>query len=120
MKTLSIIGNIGKSVDMKFTPQGKEVTEFSVAVSSGKGDNKITEWIKAVAWEKPATILKEYALPGSKIFLSGSCKIDVWLDKNTGEARAQQVLTVREFEFLGGGKKEEKASADVGDGENIY
>ena len=56
MKTLSIIGNIGKSVDMKFTPQGKEVTEFSVAVSSGKGDNKITEWIKSFAWEKPATM----------------------------------------------------------------
>jgi single-strand DNA-binding protein len=110
MKTLSIIGNIGKSVDMKYTPQGKAVTEFSVAVNTGKGENKKTEWVKVVAWEKVAEILNEYATAGSKIFVSGSCTVEAWIDKNSSEARAQQVLTVREFEFLGGNKKEENTS----------
>jgi len=105
MKTLTIIGNIGKSVDMKFTPQGKPVTEFSVAVNEGKGENKKTEWVKVVAWEKVAEILNEYAKPGSKIFLSGMCKVEAWIDKTSGEARAQNVLTVREFEFLGDATK---------------
>jgi len=113
MKIMTVIGNIGKSVDMKFTPQGKAVTEFSVAVNEGKGENKKTEWVKIVAWEKVAEILNEYAKPGSKIFLSGSCKVEAWIDKNSGEAKAQNVLTVREFEFLGDGKrKEESAQAE--------
>ncbi len=121
MKTMSVIGNIGKTVEMKYTPQGKAVTEFSVAVNEGKGDNKKTEWVKVTAWDKAAEILNEYAKPGSKIFISGSCKIDSWIDKNSGEARAQNVLTVREFEFLGDGKKkEEQAQAGVEDAASIY
>ena len=114
MKRLKIIGNIGKSVDMKYTPAGKAVTEFSVACNEGKGDNKTTEWVKVVAWEKTAEILNEYAKPGSKIYLYGDCKIEVWKDKSTDEARAQLVLTVREFEFLCDGKKKET------EGDSIY
>jgi single-strand DNA-binding protein len=107
MKRLKIIGNIGKEVVMKYTPAGKAVTEFSVACNEGKGDNKTTEWIKVVAWEKSAEILNEYAKPGSKIYLYGECKIETWKDKSSGDLRAQMVLTVREFEFLGDSKKKE-------------
>jgi single-strand DNA-binding protein len=100
MKTIHVIGNIGKAVEMKFTPAGKAVTEFSVAVNEGKGDKKVTEWIKVTAWDKAAEILNQYAKTGHKIYLSGTCKIESWIDKNSGAAKAQLVLTVREFEFL--------------------
>lgn len=109
MKMLKVIGNIGKDPEMKYTPDGKAVVNFSVAINEGKGDNKTTEWVKVVAWEKSAEILNDHAKAGSKIYLYGSCKIDVWLDKNTGDPRAQQVLTVREFEFLGDSKRKEES-----------
>lgn len=107
MKITHIIGNIGKAVEMKYTPQGKPVTEFSVAINEGKGENKKTEWVKVVAWDKLAEILNEYAKAGSKIYLSGKTHIDAWIDKNSGEARAQLVLTVKDFEFLGDAKKKD-------------
>ena len=100
MKTMSVIGNIGKAVEMKFTPTGKAVTEFSIAVNEGKGEKKVTEWIKVVSWDKAAEILNQYAKPGHRIYLSGTTKIESWIDKNSGAAKAQLVLTVREFEFL--------------------
>lgn len=100
MKIMSVIGNIGKSVEMKYTPAGKAVTEFSIAVNEGKGDKKTTEWIKVTAWDKAAEILNQYAKSGNKIYLSGTTKIECWTDKNSGAAKAQLVLTVREFEFL--------------------
>jgi single-strand DNA-binding protein len=100
MKVTHIIGNIGKAPEMKFTPQGKAVTEFSVAVNEGKGENKKTEWVKVVAWDKAAELLNQYAKQGAKIYVSGPTKIDCWIDKATGDAKAQLVLTVREFEFL--------------------
>lgn len=104
MKTMSVIGNIGK-IEMKYTPQGKAVTEFSVAVNSkGKNGEKETEWFKCTAWEKAAELIHEYASVGSKIFISGSPKIEVWAGKD-GEPRAQIVITVREFEFLSRAEK---------------
>ena len=119
MKILSVIGNIGKSVEMKYTPAGKAVTEFSVAVNEGKGDKKVTEWIKVTAWDKAAEILNQYAKPGHKIYLSGITKIECWIDKNTGAAKAQLVLTVREFEFLSSAeaKPEQQQSAPLADEE---
>jgi single-strand DNA-binding protein len=107
MKIMQIIGNIGKTVEMKYTPQGKPVTEFSVAINTKKGESKETEWVKVVAWEKAAELIHQYAAPGSKIYISGTTKIDTWLDKSTGDARAQLVLTVDKFEFLGEARKKE-------------
>ena len=118
MKKLEVIGNIGK-ISMKYTPEGKAVTEFTVAVNEGSGEKKTTEWVKAVAWEKAGELINQYAGVGSKIFISGKCKIETWSDKTSGEARASLVLTVRDFEFLDK-KKSEQSGPDVGDGDNIY
>ena len=108
MKVTQIIGNVGKKPEMKFTPEGKAITEFSVAVNEGKGENKKTEWVKVIAWEKTAEVLNEYLQAGSKIYISGKTKIEAWIDKNSSEARAQLVLTVSTFEFLGDGKKKDE------------
>lgn len=116
MKVLTIIGNIGK-IDMKYTPQGKAVTELSVAVNSKEKGEKITEWFKCVAWEKQAEIIHEYGKVGSKIYISGSPKVESWNDKNSGEARAQSVITIRDFEFLSSREKAEESSSEVSDEE---
>lgn len=118
MKQLSIIGNIG-NIDMKYTPQGKAVTEFSVAVNSKVNGEKVTEWFKCTAWDKIGEIIHQFAGKGSRIYVSGSPKLEKWLGKD-GSAGAQIVLTVREFEFLSPKNELEPAAPDVGDGENIY
>lgn len=116
MKEVKLIGNIGK-MEMKYTPQGKAVTEFTIAVNEGSGENKTTEWYKAVAWEKAGELINQYAGVGSKIYVSGKFKIETWSSKE-GEARASLVVTVQNFEFLSQ-KRAEQAGPDVGDGENI-
>ena len=116
MKEVKLIGNIGK-MEMKYTPQGKAVTEFTIAVNEGSGDNKTTEWYKAVAWEKAGELINQYAGVGSKIYVSGKFKVETWTSKE-GDARASLVVTVQNFEFLSQ-KKAEQAHADVGDGDNV-
>ena len=111
MKELKIIGNIGK-IEMKYTPAGKAVTEFSLAVNEKKNGEKVTEWYKVVAWEKVAEIINEYAPAGSKIYVSGVPSIEAWTDKNSGEARAKIVLTVRDFEFLSKPKEQTNVGID--------
>lgn len=105
MKELKIIGNIGK-IEMRYTPEGKAVCEFSVAVNSKKGSEKVIDWFKAVAWEKVAEIINQYAAAGSKIFVSGVPTVEAWIDKGSSEPRAKIVLTVRDFEFLSKAKEQ--------------
>lgn len=105
MKELKLIGNIGKK-EMRFTPQGKAVCEFSLAVTVKKGEEKQTEWFKVVAWEKVAEIINQYADVGSKMYVSGVPSLETWNDKESGEARGKMILTVREFEFLSRAKEQ--------------
>jgi len=111
MKNITVIGNIGK-IEMKYTPAGKAVTEFSIAVNVKRGEEKSTEWYKGVAWEKSAEIINQYAGVGSKIFVSGAPSLEVWIDKASGEARGKVVVTVREFEFLSKPKDQAEPEGD--------
>lgn len=105
MKELKLIGNIGK-IEMRFTPQGKAVCEFSLAINTKKGEEKQTEWYKVIAWEKAAEIINQYVAAGSKIYVSGVPTVEVWTDKSSSEPRGKIVLTVREFEFLSKAKEQ--------------
>ncbi len=60
-----IIGNLGRDPDMRYTPSGKPVTSFSVAVSrgwttSGGERREATEWFNVVAWGNLAEVCNQY------------------------------------------------------------
>lgn len=110
-KEICITGNLGRDPESKYTPEGKMICEFSVAVQSGYGDNKTTEWFDCVAWEKTAETLAKYLGKGSKIQVRGDFKIEVWNRKDDGKAAGKLKITVKEFQFLSAKaeKKEEEA-----------
>ncbi len=65
-----IIGNLGRDPEMRYTPSGKPVTSFSVAVSRGwttsAGERReATEWFNVVAWGNLAEICNQYLRKGS-------------------------------------------------------
>ena len=47
-----IIGHVGKNLELRYTPEGKAVTQISVASSEGYGEKKYTVWVNCIAWEK--------------------------------------------------------------------
>ena len=62
LNKVMIIGNLGADPEMRYTPSGKPVTSFSVAVSRGwttsNGERReATEWFNVVAWGNLATTL---------------------------------------------------------------
>lgn len=111
-KEILITGNIGR-MDAKYTDTGKFICEFSVAVNSGYGDNKNTEWFKCAAWEKSGELINQYCKVGSKIQVRGDFKLHTWTGKDDGEARAEIQVTVREFQFLSP-KKEQSEENEYG------
>jgi single-strand DNA-binding protein len=101
MKTMIVTGNLGRDPESRYTPKGKMVTTASIAVNSGYGENKETEWIKLTFWEKSAELFAKLAQKGTKVLVSGTPKVEAWVGKDK-EAHAQINLTVREFEILAG------------------
>lgn len=90
LNRVQLIGRLGKDPESKFTPTGKKVTHFSVAISnrwkSKEGDAKeYTEWVNVEAWGRLGEVCQEYLKKGSLVFLEGRLKTDKYEDN--GENR---------------------------------
>lgn len=129
LNKVQIIGNLGKDPEMKYTPSGKSVTAFNVAVNSTYTSNgeqrKETEWFNVEAWGKTGEIIKQYASKGSLIYVEGRLKTDKFEDKTSGEVKYFTKVVVANFQFLSSNSNgnprqaEVEASAELPDEENI-
>jgi len=90
LNRVQLIGRLGKDPESKYTPTGKKVTHFSVAISnrwkSREGDAKeYTEWVNIEAWGRLGEVCNEYLKKGSLVFVEGRLKTDRYEEK--GETR---------------------------------
>ena len=94
-----LIGNIGRDPVERFTKDGKQLAEFSLAVSEGSGDRRTTAWFRCTAREKTAGYLLTYAGKGAKVMVEGRLSYDanggprLWTG-NDGTTRAAFEVTV--------------------------
>jgi single-strand DNA-binding protein len=96
---LIIVGNVGKDAEMRFTPNGKPVTSFSVATSSGYGDKKETTWFTVQTFGKTAEFANEYISKGSMVYVEGRVKLNQWEGKD-GKSRASLEVIANEIKLL--------------------
>ena len=83
LNRVTIIGNVGKEPEMRFTPNGNAVVSFSVAANESYTDNEgerheRTEWFNVVAWEKLAETCNQYLGKGSKVYIEGRQQTKKW------------------------------------------
>ncbi|MGH2443211.1 MAG: single-stranded DNA-binding protein [Chloroflexota bacterium] len=121
LNKVTIIGNLGRDPEMRYTPSGSPVTSFSVAVSrnwkSRDGEaREETEWFFVECWDKLAELTNEYLSKGRQVYLEGRQKTDTWDDKQTGEKRYRTKLVANEMVLLGSrADRESGGEAPVGD-----
>jgi single-strand DNA-binding protein len=105
---LSVVsGNIGNVSDLRQTPSGKQVLDFSVAVEprprkdkAGKWINQEPVWIKVVVWNNTATYVAERAVKGRFVQVIGQiAKAETYKSKD-GEIIAKSVINGREINFV--------------------
>ena len=118
---VTIIGNLGRDPEMRYTPDGKPVTDFSVATSS-KWTNKDgtpgeeTVWFRCTAWGKLAENVNQYLTKGRQVYVEGRLKPDSatggprTYTRSDGTPGAQYEVTVNNIKFLGG-----RGEGDVSD-----
>lgn len=73
---LELIGRLGVDPTMRFSPDGKAITSFSVAVNAGYGDAKKTLWVRVSAFSKLAEHCNEYLHKGSLVHVTGTLNFD--------------------------------------------
>jgi single-strand DNA-binding protein len=78
---IEIIGNLGKDPEMRYTPNGKPVATFSVAVNktvTGKDGQpeKVTDWFNVKVWDKLAETCNQYLSKGKSVFVVGTLHIN--------------------------------------------
>lgn len=91
---VTFIGRLGKDPEMSYTPNGKAVTKFSIAVDQGK-DQKGKElpamWLNVTCWNELAERMNEYLHKGSPVFVQGWLAMRPYTDKNSVERIAIEV-----------------------------
>jgi single-strand DNA-binding protein len=78
-----IIGNLGRDPEMRYTPNGQAVTQFTVAVNRNYKDangewKEETEWFRIVAWGPLAERTAEYLRKGRKVYVEGRLQTRNW------------------------------------------
>ena len=121
LNKVMIIGNLGKEPELRYTPSGRPVTTFSVAVSrswkSSNGEHRSeTEWFKVVAWGKLAEICKEYLHKGQQVYIEGRLQTRQWEDKE-GLQRTTVELIANEMTMLG--ERREKSQSNENSAEDM-
>lgn len=101
-----IIGVLGSEPEMRYTPSGKPVTSFSVAVSRGwrtsEGERKeATEWFNVVSWGNLAEICNQHLRKGSQVYIEGRLQTRSW-DDASGAKHFRTELVANEMIILDG------------------
>lgn len=85
LNRVQLIGYLGRDPETRYTPTGKKVTHFSLAVTqrwkSGGETKEYTEWINIEAWGRLGEICDQYLKKGSLVYLEGRLKTDKYEEK---------------------------------------
>jgi single-strand DNA-binding protein len=116
---LIIIGNLGRDPEMRFTPSGDPVTQFSVATSRKYGEKDETTWFRVSVWGKQAESCSKYLSKGSKVLVEGRLRPDEngnprVYERKDGTWASSYELTAETVRFLTAkGEQVESADLDV-------
>lgn len=118
---ITILGNTGRDVELRYTPQGTAVANFSVASNTvrntAEGQKKKTDWFNISAFGRQAETLAKYLTKGSMILVRGKLTFNPWLSRD-GEARVSADIVLQDFEFAGANPSRSNANEAVNKAES--
>jgi len=99
-----IIGNLGSDPEMRFTPNGRPVTSFSVATNrrytTSEGERREeTEWFTVVTWARLAEQCNQYLTKGRLVYVEGRLRTHTW-EGQDGQKRYRNEIIADRVSFL--------------------
>ncbi len=98
------IGNLGSEPEMRFTPNGRPVTSFSLATNwrytTAEGERREeTEWFTVVAWGKLAEQCNQFLTKGRLVYVEGRLRMHTW-EGQDGQKRYRNEIVADRVSFL--------------------
>jgi single-strand DNA-binding protein len=121
---LVLVGNLGGDPEMRYTPSGQAVTNFSLAVNNNRVDedgvvHESTTWFRISVWGKQAEVCNQYLSKGRQVLVEGRLTIDretggprIWTDQN-GQPRASFEVSAFDVRFLGSSNGNGRSQSEV-------
>lgn len=101
-----LVGRLGRDPEVRYTPDGTAVANFTVATSEewkdkATGEKKErTEWHRIVAWRRLGEICGEYLSKGKQVYIEGRIQTREWEDRD-GNRRYTTEIVASDVQFLG-------------------
>lgn len=118
---VTLVGNLGREPEVRYTADGKAVANFSVATSRARRDQNggwtdETEWHRIVAFERNAETASQFLHKGHKVYVDGRIQSRKYTDNSGAERTVYEIvandLVLLERRDAGGG------DATSGDGDD--
>jgi single-strand DNA-binding protein len=104
-----LVGRLGQNPEVKYTPAGAAVANFSIATNESWVDKQgqkqeRTEWHRIVVWGKLAELCQQYLTKGRQAYIEGRLQTRQWQDKD-GQTKYTTEINAQTVQFLGGGNE---------------
>jgi single-strand DNA-binding protein len=117
LNKVMLLGRLGQEPELKYTPSGSAVCNFSLATTESWSDKsgqkqERTEWHRIVVWGKLGELCNQYLSKGRQAFVEGTLQTRSWEGKD-GQKRYTTEINAKNVQFIGGqastGKSENQA-----------
>jgi single-strand DNA-binding protein len=95
---ITLVGRAGRDPEVRYFESGSMVANLSIAVNRTRDE---ADWFNLEIWGKQAQVAADYVRKGSLLGITGSFKLELWTDRNTGEERSKPVIRVDRLDLLG-------------------
>lgn len=104
---ITLVGNLGKDPELRYTPQGTPVCSFSMATNERRKDasgesQDITTWFKVTLWGRQAETASQYLTKGQPVYIEGRLRTSEWTDRD-GKSRYTLEVHATDMQFLSTG-----------------
>jgi single-strand DNA-binding protein len=102
---ITLVGNLGNDPELRLTPSGVSVANFSLAVNrtwtgqDGQRQDK-TLWFRVTAWRKHAETVGQYLTKGQRVLVIGEIEEARAYTDREGNLRAALEVTAQTIKFL--------------------
>ncbi len=115
---VTILGHLGRAVELRYSSSGDAVASFSVATSrtwkdsNGQQQERVV-WFKISAWKALGEACNQYLGKGSKVYIEGELREPKPYQARDGSWKASLDVTARLVKFLS--PKGEVSTQSVGE-----
>ena len=113
---ITLVGNLGRDPELRYTPQGTPVCNFTMATNERRKDKSgetqdQTTWFRVTLWGRQAETASQYLAKGRPVYIEGRLRVEEWSDRD-GKQRYTLEVHATDMQFIGGrGDEQSQPSA---------